>query len=76
MWDVSGGQDFVSACDPDMMLVQPSHVQEDPLLWPWHALTQLPLLLSSSTLRVGCFVTQHPSMEIFPPGMSPLEHPL
>ena len=38
-WDVSNGQDFVSTCHLDMMLAQPSHVQEDPLLWPWHTLT-------------------------------------
>ena len=51
-WDVSSGQSFVSVCDLEMMSVQPSHVQEDPLLWPWHTLTGLPLLLSSSTLSL------------------------
>ena len=25
-WDVSSGEDFVSICDPDMMLAQPSNV--------------------------------------------------
>ena len=54
-WDVSSGENFVSACDVVMMLVQPSHGQEDPLLWPWCMLTWLPLLLPASTLRVGCF---------------------
>ena len=29
-WDVSRGQDFVSACDP--LLVQPTSLQEDILL--------------------------------------------
>ena len=75
-WDVSSGHDFVSVWDPDMMLVKPSHVQEDPLLWPWHTLTWLPLLLSSSTLRKECLLEQYPSMEMFPPGMSLVERVL
>ena len=69
-WDVSSGQDFVSACYLDLMSVEPSHMQEDPRLWPWHTLTRLPLLLFSSTLRVTCFGLHHSSTKICLSGMS------
>ena len=76
MWDVSSGQEFVSACELGMILAQPSHVQKDPHLWPCHTLTWLPLLLSSSTHRKACLLKHHPSMEMFPHGMSRVDETL